>query len=74
MTTSDHAGHATAAAGKAAGPALDDVARAHPCWHCWEGVNGLCYARLLRSSPAVVVRAKDPADLHDSIRDWINDH
>jgi hypothetical protein len=55
-------------------PDLDDVARAYPRWRCWEGITGLFYARLLRSSPPVTVRGKDPADLRDSIRDWINDH
>ena len=51
-----------------AGLTLDDVAREHPRWRCWEGVSGLLYARLLRSSPAVVVRAGDPTELHDSIQ------
>ena len=62
---SDGAGHK---------PALDDVARDYPRWHCWAGISGLFYARLLRSSPPVVVRGEDAADLRDSIRDWIKDH
>jgi hypothetical protein len=62
---SDGAGHE---------PALDDVARDYPRWHCWEGISGLFYASLRRSSPPVTVRGKDPADLRDSIREWIKDH
>jgi hypothetical protein len=62
---SDGAGHE---------PDLDDVAREYPRWHCWEGISGLFYARLPRSSPAAVVRGEDPADLRDSIRGWISNH
>ena len=59
--TSDHAV-------PAAEPTLDDVAREYPRWHCWKGVSGLLYAGLRHSSPPVVVRGEDPADLRDSIR------
>jgi hypothetical protein len=65
MTASDGPGH---------DQALDDVARDHPRWHCWAGISGLFYASLRRSSPPVTVRGKNPADLRDSIRDWINNH
>jgi hypothetical protein len=33
MTTTGHAGHAAAATGSAAVPALGDIARDHPRWH-----------------------------------------
>ena len=49
-------------------PALGDVARRYPGWHCWQGVSGPCYASLPGSSPPVVVRGKDPADLRGEIR------
>jgi hypothetical protein len=69
MTSSD-----PAPAADTAEPVLDDLARDYPRWHSWEGISGLFYARLLRSSPPVVVRGEDPADLRDSIRDWIKNH
>jgi hypothetical protein len=34
----------------------------------WRGVSGLLYARLMRSSPPLVVRGEDAADLRDAIR------
>jgi hypothetical protein len=55
-------------AAAAAEPTLDDITREHPRWHCWKGVSGLLYASLRHSSPPVVVRGEDPADLRDSIR------
>lgn len=39
-----------------------------PHWHVWRGVGGLVYARRPRTSPPVVVRGKDAADLRDQIR------
>jgi hypothetical protein len=39
-----------------------------PRWHVWLGVNGLVYARMMRSSPPLVVRAEDAVDLRDAIR------
>ena len=38
-----------------------------PRWHVWRGVAGLLYARWPRTSPPVVVRAKDPAALREAI-------
>jgi hypothetical protein len=32
-------------------------------WHTWWGVNGLCYGRRLASSPPIVLRHSEPADL-----------
>jgi hypothetical protein len=39
-----------------------------PHWHVWRGVCGLVYARRPRTSPPVVVRGQDAADLRDQIR------
>ena len=39
-----------------------------PCWHVWRGVSGLVYARRPRTSPPLVVRAENPADLLAQIR------
>jgi excisionase family DNA binding protein len=50
------------------GPDLDDVARQCPRWRFWPGVSGTLYAHLRHSSPPVVVRGSDPADLREKIR------
>ena len=39
-----------------------------PGWHVWRGVGGRVYARRPRTSPPVVVRAMDAADLREQIR------
>jgi hypothetical protein len=39
-----------------------------PHWHIWRGVCGLLYARRLRTSPPIVVRADSEVDLRDQIR------
>ena len=44
-------------------PTLEDVIRESPGWHCWEGLAGLVYARLVNSSPPIVVRAEDAQGL-----------
>jgi hypothetical protein len=49
-------------------PTLDDVRTLFPHWEIWTGISGLVYARRLRSSPPMVVRAEDPRDLIDAIR------
>jgi hypothetical protein len=49
-------------------PTLDEVAAEFPGWRCWRGISGLVYGRKLLSSPPVVIRAEDPADLWDQIR------
>jgi hypothetical protein len=43
-----------------------------PDWHVWEAVSGggVLFARLPRSSPPVVVRAKGPDALAAAIRAW----
>jgi hypothetical protein len=38
-----------------------------PHWHLWRGVSGLLYARRPRTSPPVVVRGENVADLRDQI-------
>jgi len=60
--------------GVAAEPALDDVEREFPRWHCWRGVSGLVYASRRLTSPPAVVRAEDPVDLRDQIRGWEGNH
>ena len=49
-------------------PALDDLAREHPGWSCWQGMPGNLYARLRHSSPPVILRASTPAALRWRIR------
>jgi hypothetical protein len=39
-----------------------------PHWHVWRGVCGLVYARRPRTSPPLVVRADNPADLGAQVR------
>jgi|GraSoiStandDraft_4_1057263.scaffolds.fasta_scaffold2732117_1 hypothetical protein len=43
-------------------------------WHTWIGVAGIFYARLARSSPPRVVRAKSPADLNAAIAEDVHQH
>lgn len=50
------------------GPAWWPYADEFPGWEVWLGVNDLCYARCLRSSPPVVVRGEDATDLRDAVR------
>lgn len=41
-----------------------------PSWRAWRGVGETCYyARLPGSSPPLVVRASDPANLAERMRD-----
>jgi hypothetical protein len=55
-------------------PAGEDVpdwwpyAAEFPQWHVWRGVSGLVYGRRPRTSPPIVVRGEDAADLRDQIR------
>jgi hypothetical protein len=37
-------------------------------WQCFRGVNRLCYARLVLSSPQVIVRGEDWTDLGHEIQ------
>ena len=54
-----------------ADPTLDDISREFPRWHCWLGVSHLYYARIPRTSPAVLVRGESPQDLKDEIIRWL---
>ena len=46
----------------------EEVKREFPGWHVWRGVNHLWYARLVKSSPPIVVTAReDLGDLRDGI-------
>lgn len=50
-------------------PTLDVLAIEFPRWNCWQGVNKRYYARLLNSSPPIVLNAEDTGDLRDQIRE-----
>lgn len=49
-------------------PAWWPYADEFPAWQVWRGVDDLCYARLLGSSPPIVVRGEDAVDLRDQVR------
>lgn len=49
-------------------PSWWPYAEEFPAWQVWLGVDNLCYARRLGSSPPIVVRGEDPVDLRDEIR------
>jgi hypothetical protein len=48
-------------------PTLDDLSREFTRWHLWTGVNDRLYARLLKSSPPIVVGAATPLGLRARI-------
>jgi len=41
-----------------------------PGWQAWRGVSGLLYARRLRTSPPVIVRAATADDLAAKITEY----
>jgi hypothetical protein len=45
-----------------------------PGWQFFRGVNGLCYGRLVKSSPQVIQRGEDWDDVRDEVRGWIGRH
>lgn len=45
-----------------------------PQWEVWKGVSRLWYARLLKSSPPVVVKGEGLMDVRDQIIVWIRRH
>jgi hypothetical protein len=49
-------------------PAWWPFANELPHWHVWRGINGLLYARRAKSSPPLVVRGEDAADLREQVR------
>ena len=60
-----------AASSETSGDGIPDwwpYAAEFPYWHVWRGVGGLVYARRPRTSPPLVVRADNPADLLAQIR------
>jgi hypothetical protein len=66
--------HASVARGDAAMSETDipewwqPYASEYPAWHAFKGVNMLCYARIPRTSPPIIVRGESPEDLRDEIR------
>jgi hypothetical protein len=46
----------------------------YPRWNAWKGSNGMLYASLPGSSPALVVRGIDPMDLRNEIIRTEADH
>ncbi len=52
-------------------PGRDDLAAEFPGWEIWRGVSQLCYGRKPLTSPPVLLRGEDWADLRDQIRGWL---
>jgi hypothetical protein len=50
-------------AGRSAGDTLATLRGRFPGWQAWRGVSGLLYARRVRTSPPVIVRAITADDL-----------
>jgi hypothetical protein len=48
-------------------PEWQPFAREFPHWHVWRGINGLLYGRRAKSSPPLVVRGEDPAEIRDQM-------
>lgn len=48
-------------------PSLEDLAIQFPRWNIWQAANKRWYARLLNSSPAIVLDAEDTLGLYDEI-------
>jgi hypothetical protein len=46
-------------------PEWRPFAREFPHWHVWRGINGLLYGRRAKSSPPLIVRGEDPAEIRD---------
>jgi hypothetical protein len=49
-------------------PSRAELAREFPGWHIWRGVNGLWYARRPGTSPPVVLKDENTAELRAQIR------
>jgi hypothetical protein len=52
----------------------DDLECEFPAWHWWRGVSGLYYARRVKSSPPVVLRAETLDELREQVRDYLKGH
>jgi hypothetical protein len=50
---------------------LNDLEDIQAGWHYWRGVSGLFYARRVRSSPPVVLRAGNLDELRALVREHI---
>ena len=48
-------------------PGLEQIGAEFPGWHAWAGVGGIVYARRVRSSPPIVLRAHNLAVLRDRV-------
>jgi hypothetical protein len=44
-----------------------------PGWHAWRGVTGLFYARRVKSSPPIVLRAESLDDLYEQVRAHVSE-
>lgn len=53
---------------------LDGLTAEFACWEQWRGVNGVFYARRMRSSPPIVFRAETLGDLRKQVREHIAQH
>jgi len=49
----------------------DDLETEFTGWHWWRGVSGLYYARRMKSSPPVVLRAQTLDDLREQVRVYL---
>lgn len=50
---------------------MEELAAEWPDWSIWRGVNQLYYARLIKSSPPIVLpRAQDLDELRDMLIGW----
>lgn len=45
----------------------EDIDTEFPSWHAFRGVNDLMYARLVNSTPPILVRGEDLMDLRDQV-------
>jgi hypothetical protein len=43
-------------------------------WECWRGVTGTWYARRLKSSPPIVLRAETLDGLREQVRAFLGRH
>jgi hypothetical protein len=46
---------------------VEELMEAFPNWQVWKGVNGMFFARWVRVSPTVLVRAEDLSGIHEEM-------
>jgi hypothetical protein len=52
--------------------AITDLENSFPGWHLWEGIGGdMYYARRLRSSPPITLRAESLDELRELVREYV---